>query len=274
MIVGHHAVREHLEDELPPVTLLSGPPSIGKRTLCEHLAAHHGVKKGDVLRYVSDPFSVDDAREVQRFLSTRPMGKLKVVVVRLDRASSEALNALLKVLEEPPRSARFLLTSAFSTLLTVESRARVFRMGYLAEDDVYQILHEKIGQSPAQARAGARVAGGQVQRALDVGDVDIAKGPVLSLLKAAADSDEELMLNALAKFEAPQAELLKAWTIEARTGMWRTFNSSEGYGLQSDRWAVDRIARAMTMGARPRIAAKLAVLEIMEERRARLRPGS
>jgi len=271
VIVGHDVAVTALRKSLPPTVLLTGPKSVGKRTLAFVLIDHHGIKKQDVFHRFDRPLSVEDSRYIQRFLSTRPFGRYKVIAMCLDGASIEALNALLKVMEEPPDCARFLLTASSPTLLTVESRATVYRLGYLSEEQVTKVLTKRFSYTIERARLAARGGGGQMFRAIGVGDLDIAKGPVLSLLKAASQGDEELLLNALAKFDEPQMELLKQWGMEARTGVWRVFDSSEGYGLQGNRQAVDRICRALEMGARPRLAAKYALLDITEAKRAAVR---
>lgn len=232
------------------------------------LIDHHGIKRQDVFERFDKPLMVEDARQVKRFLSTYPLSRYKVVAACLDSSSVEALNALLKVLEEPPECARFLLTASTPTLLTVESRASVWRLGYLSEEEVTKVLTKRFSYTIERARLAARASGGQMFRAIGVGDLDLSKGPVLSLLKAASKGDEELLLNALAKFDEPQMELLKQWAVEARTGVWRVFDSSEGYGLQGNIKVVDRICKALNMGARPRVAAKYALLDITEERRA------
>jgi hypothetical protein len=247
------------------VVLLKGPRSVGKRTIIDAALSHHGVRKLDVQRY--NFLNVEAAREAKRFLSTRPMGAVKVVVIDLDKATPEALNALLKVMEEPPACARFLLSTSMKTLLTIESRAQVFSLGYLTDQQVFEILVERMGYLPDKAAKAARVAGGQVERALAASDLDYTKGPVLSLLRAASEGDEELLNNSLARFGPEEVSLLRAWAVEARSGVYRIFEAADGCGLEKDRKAIDRISNALITGARPRLAAKLALMDIVEARR-------
>lgn len=246
------------------MVLLTGPASIGKRTICRLVVKHHGAQAADVKEVLR--LNMETSREVQRFLSTRPMGKLKAVVARLDAGTSEALNGLLKLMEEPPDSARFLLTSSSPTLLTVQSRADYHQLGFLREEDVYAILTKKYRQPPDVARRNAQMSGGQVRKALNASEMDVKKGPVLSLIKGMADANEDLVHNALAKFSFDELTLMKRWCAECRTGRYRTFSKAEAFGLDADPRALDRIDRALRSGARPKIAARLAAAATMKER--------
>lgn len=73
-----------------------------------------------------EAFTIGDARELKSSASTRPTGPSgkKIFIVTADGMTSEAQNALLKLLEEPPEYAHFFLVlpSAHILLPTVKSR--------------------------------------------------------------------------------------------------------------------------------------------------------
>lgn len=263
-IVGHARVISQLEEYLPEVTLLIGPESVGKMTVCAWAADHHGAHGTDVLRL--DSLRMSDARGVRNFLQTRPMGDLKAVLLRLDVASVDVLNVLLKEMEEPPQHARFLLTSVRPPLLTIMSRSLVHRMGLLSEDEVEEILRLR-GMAHDRSRWAAQRSGGRVRTAMEATEGDAAKSPVRTLLKAIVDSDEDLLSNALRQFEEPQLALLRRWVLEARSGRWVIFEPAEGFGLQQDRSVLERMDRQLRSFARPKIMAKMIALPLMAARR-------
>jgi len=87
---------------------------------------------------------VDDVRGVGEFLSLTPsMGGWRVVVVdAADEMNRNAANAILKVLEEPPKNALLLLLSHSPGRLlpTIRSRCRRLMMGPLQDQDVSHLL--------------------------------------------------------------------------------------------------------------------------------------
>lgn len=276
--VGHGDVVDQLAKDLPPVSLLIGPASVGKRTTCDWALSQHGAREADVLRFMT--LNVEAAREARRAFSVRPSGRIRAVFARLDGASAEGLNALLKVMEETPKRCHFLLTCERRPMLTVMSRARVHSLGYLRQEEVREVLL-RLGKTEESAERLARSSGGQVRAALEHVDAEAAKGPVLRVLKATADGNLELFYNATMgkravdettmedAFGWEQLRLLRRWVHEARTGFWRTFTSSEGFGLQEDPEALRRISAGLALEARPRIAVKLALLKILEDRAGR-----
>lgn len=83
-------------------------------------------------------------------------------------ASQEAANALLKLLEEPPGSARFILTSSEPGLLlpTIRSRTVPLHVPSLPVDDVQTLVEEGKGIEPRVAEWAARLSQGSPGRAL------------------------------------------------------------------------------------------------------------
>ncbi len=152
-------------------------------------------------------------------------------------------------------------------LLTVQSRSHLIRCNYLTEEEIYKILIAKFAMTPEDAQVAARLSGGQVARALTAQDIVSSKSPVLTLLKASAEGNEALFWNALQKWGPPEHALLQTWVVEARTGRWQTFTSVESFGLAKDVKVLKRVERALRTGARPRIAAKIALMDVMESHR-------
>ena len=94
-----------------------------------------GVDQGHVI-----PAAVDETRETISFFgSTAAVEGWRVCIVdTVDELNANAANALLKVLEEPPRQSLFLLAShaPARVLPTIQSRCRKLPLRPLAAGDV------------------------------------------------------------------------------------------------------------------------------------------
>lgn len=264
MITGHSLVQAALSYPLPPVTLLLGPESVGKRTLAEHAARHHGVKPCDIIRI--DKLDAPTARNVLRYAATWPQGPFKMIILRLDGASDHSLNILLKVLEEPPDSIRFILLATEPPIPTIMSRSRVCRCGLLTDAEVERVLRES-GMDPVVAARLAPHGHGHVRRAMEADATGQAKGIVLSALKAVALRDTDLLDRAMRRWTDEAHEALMQWAYEASSGIWRMFTKAESFGMADPEFA-RKLLRAVSQswGARPRLAA-MNVLEAACQRR-------
>ncbi|WP_438274481.1 DNA polymerase III subunit delta' [Nitrobacter sp.] len=116
--------------------------------------------------------SVEQTRETIAFFgSTSAVGGWRVCIVdTVDELNPNAANALLKVLEEPPRQSLFFLVShAPARLLpTIQSRCRKLMLRPLATADVIRATAEagRIAPDDASLREAADAAEGSVARAL------------------------------------------------------------------------------------------------------------
>lgn len=125
--------------------------------------------------------TVDQTRETVAFFgSTAAIDGWRVCVVdTVDELNANAANALLKILEEPPRrSILLLVTHAPGKVLpTIRSRCRALMLRPLAGDEVAAAVADATGRAsgdPAIA-AAAEVAEGSVGRALDFLDAGALK---------------------------------------------------------------------------------------------------
>ena len=118
---------------------------------------------------------VEDTRAIAGFfrLTAAEEGWRIVIVDGAEEMNRNAANALLKILEEPPRRGLLLLVSHSPGRLlpTVRSRCRHFPLAALAPPLVLQLLRQhrpELSQSDAEALAG--LAEGSVGRAVELAD--------------------------------------------------------------------------------------------------------
>jgi DNA polymerase-3 subunit delta' len=199
-IVGHRHLLElvaaaAVRSSLPPSVIFAGPDGVGKRTsalalaqflnclapqdtdacgTCASCTRIARLVHADVL--LVEPgdtgvIKVDQVREVVDRTGYRPFeGRRRVVIIDdADAMLSEAQNASLKTLEEPPSSSMFVLvTSRPDELLpTVRSRCQRLRFGRLAPGDIASLLMRAHSYSAADAHAAASAADGSVGQALE-----------------------------------------------------------------------------------------------------------
>lgn len=258
-VIGHGRAVRTLEQHLPAVTLLLGPRSVGKTTLAEHLAKHHGVLQVDRMA-VDNTLTIDVVRSIINFVGRAPFGKLKLVTASLDRASEASLNAFLKTLEEPPPTARFILTCSGRTLPTILSRAAVVRLGLLSTDDLTRILVQQ-GMTPDVARHAAKLGRGQVDVALKSGNTEKARSAVLAVMRAVAAHDVERFHGAFKTWDDLAGSMLAHWFQEAISGHWALFTEAETFGLRDSQIRLRRMLVAVSQNsyARSRLGVRAAL---------------
>jgi DNA polymerase-3 subunit delta' len=158
---------------------------------------------------------VDDTREIAAFLRLTPAeGGWRVVIVDgADEMNRSAANALLKILEEPPRRALLLLVahSQGRLLPTIRSRGRRFPLAPLPPEIVRRLLARYRPDLPEpQAAALTALSGGSIGRALDLaaaGGVELYEA-LLALLAREPGIDAVALhafADRLARSEAEEA---------------------------------------------------------------------
>jgi DNA polymerase-3 subunit delta' len=143
----------------------------------------------------SGSIKIEQIRDAIERSAYRPFeGRRRVVIINeADAIITEAQNALLKTLEEPPSSSTFILVTARpdTLLITVRSRCQRLRFGRLAPSDVANVLMTTHKYAEAAAHAAASLSDGSVGRALEEGSVSFveARDAALRLLQTAAASN-------------------------------------------------------------------------------------
>ena len=167
----------------PPATLDIAPDHPVSRRLLAlsepglFLLRRGPTDKGDKL---SNDIRVDTVRKLANFLqlSATDGGRRVVIVDCADEMNTQAANALLKMLEEPPARTFFLMISHQPTglLPTIRSRCRELRLGPLSAPDMARALEQAgIGEIENPAALTELSAGsvGEAIRLITLGGVQI-----------------------------------------------------------------------------------------------------
>jgi hypothetical protein len=229
MIIGHEATLARLAaDREQPVVLLAGPSSVGKFTIARRTAHDRKIRPVDL--FCIERLTATAARDVGDLARTAPVGDARAFILRLDGASDQALNILLKVLEEPVPGVWFFLVASGPVLPTVVSRCgAVYRFGVLSDEQVCAVLVNN-GMDPAEAAKQAPLGGGQVRPAMEPPG-QRALGVVASALRAVVAGDAAMLCTALANWDGEAHELLTRVTAEAATGRWLVLSADQVPGL-------------------------------------------
>jgi DNA polymerase-3 subunit delta' len=192
MLIGHTWAWEALEraierQRVAHAYLITGIEQIGKATLarafaqalncaaetgpcgqcrsCKLIAAgrhpdlHLVAPEGNTLK-------IDQVRALQHDLALSPVeGRYRVTIIEgMDKATSEASNALLKTLEEPPPSVIVILIAPEPEALlpTIVSRCQPIALRPLAVETVRAALMERWQVEPLRAERLAQLAGGRL----------------------------------------------------------------------------------------------------------------
>jgi len=160
-VVGQSAITETLEqaimnNQLAQALLFCGPRGVGKTTCARILARRINEEAGSTTEGDEDfafnifeldaasNNSVDDIRNLTDQVRFAPqVGKYKVYIIdEVHMLSTQAFNAFLKTLEEPPAHAIFILatTEKHKIIPTILSRCQIFDFKRISIKDIQQHL--------------------------------------------------------------------------------------------------------------------------------------
>lgn len=198
-------------DRVPHALLFDGMSGCGRRTLSMAVAqallcpTQHGgeacdtcpscrlIREGNHPDLVSLPheseageLSVELVRTtiVENAQQSPLLGSRRVFLLpSIERLNNSASNALLKVLEEPPAGAYFLMSTAQTNglLRTIRSRSQLIRLQPLSSAHIERILTQG-GIAPGEARRRAATASGS-HRDLWDDTLEIPLEPLLALCR-------------------------------------------------------------------------------------------
>jgi DNA polymerase-3 subunit delta' len=250
------------------------------------------------------------ARSLRKKAYRRPsMGPAQVFIVAEAEAlapqgtSSEAANALLKLLEEPPAGTTLILTSAEPGRLlpTIRSRTTQIHLPPLTVGEVREFLLAEAGVDEGAASRAAGRAGGSIGRALgflddgdDPGPLEQIRRQALGLLSAALAKEPEVRATSALSFKPVGARGLRDLFSFLEESLEELARVASGLPLEGtseaesrfyreavDRWkiqpsylppAMDHVDRARTL-AEGNVNPQLVVFGLLRELRQELVRG-
>lgn len=154
--MGHDKLLQKLEkmletEDFPQAILLQGPGGMGKTSILKKLAKFMQSSVNEekinldtmILENTDEAIKIETIRKAKEFMQLSKQGDYKICIIKnIERMTIPAANSFLKILEEPPEKAVFLLSSSDpgSLLETVVSRCRIFNCQKLGESDVFEAL--------------------------------------------------------------------------------------------------------------------------------------
>lgn len=184
MIFGHKKnikIFSHIlaKDRFPQSVLFAGPNKVGKRKtaleIAKYLEGHHKedflsfskkdcsceschlIERGNFpnvieIKEISGDLSIKKIREIKEKLSLSSIYKYKIVIINnIEKLSSGATGALLKILEEPGSNTIFFLLTPFPGMImkTIISRLSVFNFFTFKREEMrsfFDYLNVKLPQ--------------------------------------------------------------------------------------------------------------------------------
>lgn len=151
-VIGNEEVIASLKGTLqredpPHAFLLSGPTGCGKTTLSRIIANELGCSGADFREMDSASYrGIDDIREIRKQSMYMPVeGKCRVWLLdECHKLSNDAMNALLKALEDSPPHVFYILatTDPQKLLPTIRGRCARFNVSLLNENQLYRLLRK------------------------------------------------------------------------------------------------------------------------------------
>lgn len=201
--IGNRAVISQLQalfrqNKVAHAIMLDGAAGLGKKTLAKIIAKtavcghrEDGVPCGvcsnckkaekgihpDVIfpeKFgVSQTYSIATIRDVRTdaYVAANEAFAKVYIFTDVDNMGLPAQNALLKILEEPPKNVMFILTceSAFNVLATIRSRVQLFSLSPVSSAELQTYLANNFPEQPAEHLKNiCEVAKGNIGLALDL----------------------------------------------------------------------------------------------------------
>src|SRR6266699_1277003 len=208
-LAGNQRVKDLLErmlesDRVPGALLFAGTEGVGKKLFAIEVAkalncrSPRGVEACDecsaCARIAKFNFPQSDKSEDwEQLIRTDDADKL----------NDSSANALLKILEEPPRTSYIILITSRPAMLlpTIRSRCQAIRFSPLTVDEIEQYLSRDKNAKAEEILLRARLAGGSISRAL-AGDLESyasRRADMLRVLEALAISGDRYQLLSLSE---------------------------------------------------------------------------
>jgi DNA polymerase-3 subunit delta' len=167
---------------------------------------------------------IDALRELSRSLSRTPLeARYQIaLILNFHQASEEAVNALLKTLEEPNPSVVLCLTAldADSIPATIVSRCELLRLRPLQQNELCAALRQRLGLDEQQARLLAGISQGLPGQALRLHE----EGALLEKRRQWLEASEQLLHSSrVERFAYAEKASKDRETLRSQLLVWLSF---------------------------------------------------
>lgn len=142
---------QSLETSLPQTVLLTGPAGVGLRTIAEYVTCDQKLMRVITPLLLTKTstmpqIGIEVIRELYGDTKGKTAGQQVVIIDDADKMTLGAQNSFLKLLEEPGRNVRFILTShrPEKLLPTVRSRAQTYYFAPLTSGETEEFLSSAV----------------------------------------------------------------------------------------------------------------------------------
>lgn len=233
---------------------------------------------------------VDNIRDLKEYISYQPvlLRKKVVIIDEVHKLSNAAFNSLLKMLEEPPAYAIFILCTTEEEAIpkTVQSRCAIYRFGAIAEEQIANYLMEVAERTCISLTMGganliAKYSQGSMRNALkyleqlsaseeEITEEFVSKilgiadsGIIFDLLSMYLKGEKDGLSGARKTLEASGRDLVSFWK-EVERGcadvlIAKLSGISEVSGTESYKTHVQAVAESYSVTRLCALAAELAV---------------
>ncbi|WP_297438483.1 DNA polymerase III subunit delta' [uncultured Clostridium sp.] len=229
-IIGHRKVLNRFmvsksKNALAHAHLIVGEDGIGKSLLAKGLAeVILGVEPRDnyvdIINYKTseNTFKIANVRELISEVNKKPYEGDKKVIILYDgqKMTTEAQNALLKTIEEPPSGVYIIiLTTSLELLLdTIKSRCQISKLSPLSGDDILEFINRDYKHIDEEGKASliafSQGIPGRIEKFTSDKGFGILRDFVLDILLSVAKRSEKDAIKYTGYFETKsKAEISK-----------------------------------------------------------------
>jgi DNA polymerase-3 subunit delta' len=157
-IIGHRNIIDSINNRksnnsFSHANLIVGNDGIGKSIVARYMSnkiikRRDNSESVDIVKYhpSSASFGVDDVRNIINEVNKKPYeGEKKVLILYMcDKLTTQAQNALLKTIEEPPKGVYLILLSdSLEAILdTIKSRCQIYKLTPLNKEEILSYIED------------------------------------------------------------------------------------------------------------------------------------
>ncbi len=192
-IIGHKSIidsinKRKINNSFSHANLIVGDDGIGKSIIAKHISnqiieERDNSESIDIVKYYpsSISFGIDDIRNIISEVNKKPYeGDKKVLILyKCDKLTTQAQNALLKTIEEPPKGVYLILLSdSLETILdTIKSRCQIYKLTPLTKEEISVYIENKYTDLSSEDKKSALAYSAGIPGKVDrlIGDQNLEK---------------------------------------------------------------------------------------------------